>query len=89
MGGQDTHPRCAMHTVNRPYSGLSGLNTSFGVTSGWAVTRPEQSMSDSANNAPVENSRGDRRTEPIVRTVPFIMSAEDQGILGLSRKLEK
>ncbi len=41
------------------------------------------------DNALVENSRRDRRTEPIVKTVPFIMSAEDQGILGLSRKLEK
>ena len=37
----------------------------------------------------LENSRRDRRTEPIVRTVPLILSAEDQGILGLSRKLEK
>ena len=66
-----------------------GHYTDFGVTTGWAVTRPEQSMSDSADNALVENSRRDRQTEPIVRTVPFIMSAEDQGILGLSRKLEK
>jgi hypothetical protein len=24
MGGQDTHPRCAMHTVNWPYSRLYG-----------------------------------------------------------------
>jgi hypothetical protein len=69
------------------------------VTDGWAVIRPELgqleflcldwSMSTSVESALVENSRRDRRTEPIVRTVPFILSAEDQGILGLSRKLEK
>jgi TonB family protein len=43
MGEQDTHPRCARHTVNGPYSRPSGLNTCFGVTSGWAVTRRELS----------------------------------------------
>jgi hypothetical protein len=47
------------------------------------------SMRASADSALLENSRRDRRTEPIVRTVPLILSAEDQGILGLSRKLEK
>ena len=47
------------------------------------------SMRASADSALLENSRRDRRSEPIVRTVPFILSAEDQGILGLSRKLEK